>query len=91
MEFPFDVETAYGTLSPENLGELTEALFKVGVTSAEMSKALGELCVAFDDTIQNFKQEMKNWDKRKIRRYKRREHMLKIKMKKEREYVGKTL
>ena len=81
MEFPFDVETSYGTLSPESLGELTEALFKVGVTSAEMSKALGELFVTFGDTIQNFKQEMKNWDKRKIRRYKRRERELKIKLK----------
>ena len=84
MEFSFDVETAYGTISPESLGALTEALFKVGVTSAEMSKALGELCVAFGDTIQLFKQEMKNWDKRKIRRYKRRERELKRKLKRER-------
>jgi hypothetical protein len=81
MEFPLDVETAYGTISPESLGELTEALFKAGVASAEMSRALGELCVALGDTIQNFKQEMKNWDKRKIRRYKRREREFKRKLK----------
>ena len=85
MEFPFDVETAYGTFSPDSLNELTETLFKVGVASAEMSKALGELCLAFGDTIQLFKQEMKNWDKRKIRRYKRRERELKRKLKREKE------
>ena len=77
MEFPFDVETAYGTFSSDDLGKLTEILFKIGVTSAEMSKALGEFCVAFSNTNQLFKQEMKNWDKRKIRRYKRRERELK--------------
>lgn len=85
MEFPLDVETAYGTLSSDSLDELTEALFKVGVTSAEMSKALDKLCVAFGDTIQNFKQEMKNWDRRKIRRYKRRERLMKIRMKMEKD------
>lgn len=82
MELPFDVETAYGTFSSESLDELTEALFKIGLAAGVMSKTLGELCVSFGNTVQHFKQEMKNWDKRKIRRYKRREREFKRKLKK---------